>query len=398
MHRMPLRPAARLGTALLLLGVYATPAMAAPGDLDPSFGTGGKVTTELSRGPDTANAVVVQTNGRIVVGGWSYGNGFALARYLHDGSLDPSFGGDGKVTTNFPAGPAVITDLALQPDGRIVAAGFAEGFVELARYRIDGRLDDSFGRHGMVTARYKSAQTSVEGVALQRDGDIVVVGSGGVRYWLIARFDSGGRLDRRFGRNGWTAVNFGSGEEGARDAAITRNGRIVVAGAGDGTFALARLRRDGALDPQFGDNGRVVTGFRYRGAATAVAIRADGKILAGGYSGGRFALTRYRPSGALDRSFGDAGRAAGPSVGGSAFDMAVERGGGILLAGSAYSDFTAARYTRTGALDSAFGDVGVVHTSFPNYGSGTAIALEPDGRFVIVGYSGLRVAVARYFA
>jgi uncharacterized delta-60 repeat protein len=85
-------------------------------------------------------------------------------------------------------------------------------------------------------------------------------------------------------------------------------------------------------------------------------------------------------------------------VTGSAYDMAVERDGEILLAGSAFSDFTVARYTRNGALDTTFGDMGVVHTSFPNYGSGKAIALEPDGRFVIVGDSGLRFAVARYFA
>jgi uncharacterized delta-60 repeat protein len=356
------------------------------------------VTTGFSRGGNTANAVVAQANGRIVVGGWSYGKGFALARYLHDGSLDPSFGRDGKVTTNFPTGPAVITDLALQPDGRIIAVGFSEGFVAMARYRADGRLDESFGRHGVAIARYRRAQTSVEGVALQRDGDVVVVGSGGVRYWLIARFDPRGRLDRGFGANGWTAINFGSGEEGARDAAITRNGRIVVSGAGGGTFALARLRRRGTIDPQFGDNGRIVTGFRYRGAATAVALRPDGKILAGGYSGGRFALTRYLPSGALDRSFGDAGRAAGPSVDGSAYDMAVQSGGGILLAGSAYQDFTAARYTRAGRLDTTFGDQGVVHTSFPNYGPGKAIAVQPNGRFVIGGDSGLHFAVARYLA
>jgi uncharacterized delta-60 repeat protein len=387
-----------LATTVAFAVLASTPAFAAPGDLDRSFGTSGKVTLSLARDGSQGNAVLVQPDGRILIGGWAYAKGFALARLLRDGSLDRSFGGGGVVTTNFPEGPAVITDLALERDGRIVATGLVEGFVAIARYRTDGTLDASFGRDGLVAARYRSSQTGAEGVAVDERGRILVAGSASDRSWLLARFSPGGRLDPGFGRDGWATVNFGFGEEGARDLALTPRGRIVVAGTGDARFALARFRRDGTIDPQFGAGGMVVVPGSFRGAATALSLLSGGDILAAGFSAGGFQLRRFLPSGRPDRAWGSGGRASGPHVDGNAYDMVVASDGSAVLVGSAFSDFTVARYVRRGALDSTFGVDGVVHTRFPNYGPAEGVALMPNGRIVVVGQSGQRIGVARYRA
>ncbi len=385
-----------LAMTVALTALASTPAFAAPGDLDPSFGAGGKVTLSLARDGSQGNAVLVQPDGRTLIGGWAYAKGFGLVRLLRDGSLDPRFGDGGVVTTNFPEGPAVITDLALERDGGIVAAGLVEGFVAIARYRSNGTLDASFGRDGLVAARSRSSQTGAEGVTLDDRGRILVAGSASDRSWLLARFSAGGRLDRGFGADGWATVNFGFGEEGARDLALTPSGRIVVAGTGDGRFALARFRRDGTLDPQFGDGGTVVVPGSFRGAATAVSLLRDGDVLAAGFAAGGFQLRRFLPSGRPDRSWGSRGRASGPHVDGNAYDMAVASDGSATLVGSAFSDFTVARYARRGALDTTFGANGVVHTRFPNYGPAEGVALMPNDRIVVVGQSGQRIGVARY--
>jgi uncharacterized delta-60 repeat protein len=374
----------------------ATPALAASADLDPSFGAAGKVTLSLARGGSQGNAVVVQPNGRVLIGGWAYGKGFAIVRLLRDGSLDPSFGNGGVVTTNLPTGPAVVTDLALDGRGRIVAAGLSEGFMAVARYRADGSLDRAFGRDGIVTARYRRTQTSAEGVVVEPGSGVIAAGTAGDERWVLARFSARGRLDPRFGHSGWATVNLGSGEEVARDLALTPNGRIVVAGTGGHRFALARFRRDGTLDPQFGEDGTVVTRGPARGSAAAVSLLPDGDILAAGQSGGAFDLRRYLASGRPDRSFGTGGTASGPAVDGAAYDMTLTKGGSAILAGSAFQDFTVVRYRRTGSPDTGFGNDGVVHTRFPNYGFAEGVALMPDGRIVVAGQTGSRIGVARY--
>ena len=310
----------------------------------------------------------------------------------------PSFGDQGVVTTNFPQGPAVITDLALEHGGGIVAAGLVEGFLAIARYRHDGSLDRSFGDHGLVTARYKNSQTEAEGIAVEPGGGIVVAGSANTTLWVAARFSASGHQDLRFGHHGWGTVNFGRGEEVTRDVALTPNGRIVLAGTGRDTFGLARLTRRGDLDPKFGANGRETIRLGERGSAAALALLDDGDILAAGQSGNHFELTRSLPSGRIDRSFGRRGRASGPAVVGAADDLAVAGDGSAVLAGSAYQDFTITRYRPDGALDTTFGKAGVVHTKFPNYGGANGVALMPDGRIIVAGTTGLRIGVARYRA
>jgi len=271
------------------------------GSLDHSFGSGGMVTTQIGQ-QSSAWAVAVQPDGRIVAGGGSWDGtteGFGLARYEADGSLDPSFGSGGTVTT-LENGLGDVGALALQPDGKIVAVG--DNF-SLARYEPNGSLDATFGSHGVVRTENGYAYAA----ALQPDGKVVV--AGGFGPFVLARFDADGSPDTTFGSGGAVQTQFAPGFGGARGVAIQPDGKIVAAGgAQDGvidTFALARYNPDGSLDPAFGSGGKVLTGFSagYHfvwADSSGLALQPDGKIVVAGWAqtltgGGvpTFALARY---------------------------------------------------------------------------------------------------------
>ena len=204
-----------------------------------------------------AYAVVIQPNGKIVAAGeGASADGFALVRYRVHGSLDPRFSGDGKKLTRFADGyGGGARAVALQPDGKIVAAGTGIeifGPFALARFTPRGRLDPTFSHDGRVTTDMGDGEESAEGVAIQANGKIVAVGYTGVPH----------------------------------EASDTGTGR----------FALARYRANGALDPLFGGDGKVRTSFSGSlTLGTCVAIQQNGRIVAAGWAGGRFALARYLP-------------------------------------------------------------------------------------------------------
>jgi uncharacterized delta-60 repeat protein len=352
------------GEAAVSGGAFALARYNPDGRLDETFGDDGKVTTNFTRRSDRAFGVAIQADGKIVAAGEAAGGGgeFALARYNPDGTLDPTFGGDGRVTTNYTAHDDGASGVAVQRDGKIVAAGTAFSDCDcskfaLARYEADGILDASFGDAGKVTTPVGGWATAV---ALQPDGDIVVAGSAGDIFgpFAVVRYTSDGTLDRSFGGDGKVTTNMGCCEESANAVAIQPNGRIVVAGSvgpheyGDrpiSYFALVRYRPNGALDPTFGGDGKVKTaGF---GGADAVAIQADGKIVAAGNAGsGGFALARYRADGTLDPTFGNEGEVTTNFTGGEyealAFGVAIQADGKIVAAGHAGSggNFALARY------------------------------------------------------
>jgi uncharacterized delta-60 repeat protein len=353
----------------------------ANGALDPSFGTGGKVTTDFG----FANAGALQPDGRIVAAGSNLVSrpdfDFALARYNSNGTLDASFGADGKVTTTFGPTTDYVEALALQPDGRIVVAGSSRspeqrnGVFALARYSADGKLDPSFGTGGKVMTSFGSARDdSAEALALEPDGKIVAAGSdflGAERRSVfgVARYTSDGSLDPSFGSGGMVTTSFGATSDIANAIVLQPDGKIVVAGysfllsVGPSAFALARYTADGTLDPSFGAGGKVTTDFGPGGStAWAVALQPDGKIVAAGTAGpGTFALARYNPDGSLDQSFGSGGKltTAVASEEALAHALAVQGEGKIVAAGwsvtCTYQDFTVARYTLNGSPDPTFG-------------------------------------------
>jgi uncharacterized delta-60 repeat protein len=195
--------------------------------------------------------------------GDSPGTDIALARYTTAGVLDPSFGHRGKVVTSFGPGDDAVRDVAIQSDGKIVAAGDSGSDFLLIRYSAAGSLDRSFGDGGKVTTRFGPPRSeSAEGFALaiQRDGKVVVAGLHDTDV-ALARYARTGRLDRRFGHEAKVTTDFGTLGDLASDVAIQPDGMIVVSGSTSetddedneiGDVVLARYTTSGSLDPTFG--------------------------------------------------------------------------------------------------------------------------------------------------
>ncbi len=371
---------------------------------------------------DSADAVAVQPDGRIVAAGSFSGFGndtgtFAVARLNPDGSPDRSFGSNGRVLTAFPNGSAWATGVAIEPDGKIVVAGTASAGrggddFALARYDANGSLDSSFSGDGKLTTDF-GEEDRAHGLAIQRDGKIVVAGSTsagrGADDFALARYDPDGSLDATFSGDGKVTTGFGHHEH-ASGVAIQSDGKIVAAGTRrDGLnndFALVRYDRNGTLDPSFDGDGKVTTGFGSDfDEAAGVAISSDDrKIVVAGSThvsdnfGGAwtFALARYRSNGSLDRSFdGDGKVTTGFGLEWNAFGTAVafQPDGRLVVAGwrrrgraaVVGGDFALARYFSNGSLDATFSRDGEVATDFGGSDYSEAVAIQPDGRIVAAG-------------
>ncbi|MFH8738423.1 calcium-binding protein [Streptomyces sp. NPDC017964] len=335
----------------------------ADGTLDTSFGGDGTVTTAINNmNPDfqwsEAHAVALQPDGKIVAVGSSwrgYENccWFTVARYNTNGTLDQSFGGgDGRVFTDFGS-PDEARDVAVQPDGKIIALGTSGGEAALARYNADGTPDTSFGGgDGKVT-------TDPAPESLQEGGD-------------------------------------------ARALALQPDGKIVVGGQVGTTrfdFVLLRYNANGTLDTTFSGDGIERTDFGDYESVEGLAVQPDGRIVAAGGSSGRFALARYNVNGSLDTTFGNAGRVL-TSGGGGAQDVVLQPDGRIVIPGSngPGGDFAVLRYNTNGSLDSGFGTGGLVTTDFGGNDQARGVALQPDGKIVAAGQGGPNAdfALARY--
>lgn len=310
------------------------------GTLDTTFGNAGKVMTSVGGNNDQALAVAVQADGKIVIAGRSKqaaGDDFLLIRYNADGSLDAGFGNGGKVVTDFAGGTDVARAILIQNDGKIVVGGDATMATSgidfaLARYNVDGTLDASFGGAGRVTTALKSGTgtDSVRALAIQPvlgEARILAVGDGG--DFLAARYSPTGQLDAGFANAGKLVGVFGSTIGGAYAVTVLPDGRAVLAGHDNHDFALAQLTVAGTLDGTFGNGGKVVRAVTTNwDEATAVVRQADGSLVVGGwaYSGnssaGDFVAMRFTAAGVADNTFGQQGLVVTPMAAGTLGDMA----------------------------------------------------------------------------
>ena len=394
------------------------------GSLDTSFDTDGKLTTAFGTGNDEATAIALQSDGKIVAAGHSRigtNKVFALTRYNTDGSLDTSFDTDGKVTTAIGTREDFSYAIAIQSDGKIVAAGTSwNGTVyvfALARYHTDGSLDTSFDTDGKLTTAIGTSHDEALAIALQSDDKIVVAGfsfNGANNDFALARYSTDGSLDTSFDTDGKLTTAIGTSGDVARAIAIQSDGKIVLAGTSDNgintgyDMALARYNTDGSLDiSSFGVNGKRTAGFGIDNddVARAIAIQSDGKIvLAGTSDSGNspiFALVRYHTNGYPDTSFDTDGQltTAFGTDHGIARAIAIQSDGKIVAAGYAYtgdpwkitnSVFALARYNTNGSLDTSFDTDGKRTTAIgTGYDYANAIAIQPDGKIVAAGYSAM---------
>ncbi|MBD0370059.1 MAG: VCBS repeat-containing protein [Pyrinomonadaceae bacterium] len=340
------------------------------GSLDTSFGNGGRVTTTTNM--YQGFAVAIQPDGKILTTGFGSNN---VTRFNSDGTLDASFGTGGA--TGFLLNPYT---LILQPDGKILIGGYdivayrVFNFA-VARYNTDGSIDTSFGNGGMVTTQFFGGHDEIHALALQPDGKIVAAGqttSGDYYLAALARYDANGNLDTSFGSSGKVTTDF-SPNDGMKyhrfyGVAVGPDGKILAAGATRhyGTwdsFAIARYNTNGSPDSTFGNNSQVTTRiFGQNSTGNALALQPGGKFFVAGcattgYScaggGGSFALAHYNQDGTLDTSFGTSNNGQVlTQIGGygdAASAMALQADGKVVLAGSSQYwsgnyNFALARY------------------------------------------------------
>ena len=425
----PRRAAQRLLPAVTLLAVVcqiliAGPAQAKSGDLDRSFGTRGIAAIDFN-----ARTVAVQGKDKLIAAGTAFDGTtnvgtFTLARFTRDGALDPTFGTGGTVSTGFTGyQTALLGALAVQADGKLVAAGTVRssstgpfGDVALARFKPDGTLDPTFGTGGTVTASFAGGPDDAQALVVQADGKLVIAGFANQDLNIdfgLARFNPDGTLDPTFGTGGTVITDFRGDPLGDRvsSLAVQADGKLVAAGTigfrdkSVTEFALARYTADGTLDPTFGTDGKVITAFHnpsgtsFDNVLHALVLQPDGKLVAAGTSRTvpyrlDFALARYNPDGTLDPTFGTGGEVTtdfGFDLGDDqAFALALQPDGKLVATGRAVPENGAGiglvRYNSDGTLDRSFGAAGKVTTAVAS--SGQALAIQPNGRLVVAGTVG----------
>lgn len=387
-----------------------------PGDLDPSFSGDGIATAHFpSVGVDHAMGVAIQPDGRIVVVGSTQQDtptSIALARFLPDGSLDGSFGTGGRVVTAVGVDPVLILDVAmavaLQPDGKSVVVGssFANGVGDrflVARYNTDGSLDQAFGTNGIqLNALLNGGRFT--SVAIRDDGRIVACGvvndAPSNEMFIAARYTPDGTPDASFDGDGFATIDITPDDDAGNDLALEPGGSVLITGycgiGADAGSALVRLAADGALDPSLDGDGIVVTQLTTdQDAGVSVARQpADGKILVCGST--TFLpmvflfVARYNTDGTLDNSFAGDGIFQSPHPGlNFAGNMVLAPDGRIVIGGTWATNFLLAMVNPDGTADLSIDPTdGVINTSFGTNASGNDIALQADGKAVLVGSSG----------
>ncbi|MBE9225656.1 DUF4347 domain-containing protein [Phormidium sp. LEGE 05292] len=425
-----------------IIQTYA--AIFAPGSLDPSFGSGGKVIT--SGGFVSTYGITLQPDGKILSTGSGLSPGsnlFSLTRYNIDGSLDTTFGNSGKVTTDIYSGTAPDRDrgqvVLVQPDGKIVVAGpttiklpaaytYLDSFA-LVRYNSDGSLDTSFGDNGKALFRPGYLGAELGKAVLQPDGKIILVedatSSSGISPFVLQRFNSNGSFDTTFGSLptypdymvGSSLTISVNNINSARDAVLQPDGKLVVLGFGtnlltggpDTSRSLTLLRfKNGSFDYTFGTLGITRSLFQILPndfsfslySQAKFALTADGKIVvaADGTSsqGATSILLRYNSDGSLDPDFGIGGRITTSAIT-TVAGVAIDSNGRISVAGQANGDFVLMRYSSTGSLDTSFGNNGKVTTDFgTTTDNPLQLVTQPDGKIVLTGTANGNFVMARY--
>ncbi len=406
---------------LLPASILWAAAHAQPGALDPTFGSGGKVLTDIGYGNDFFDPVVVQTDGRIVSAGGTenaLGGCFTLMRHNTDGSLDSGFGGDGIVSTNVNAGDpgwhtyvgnySRATDLALLPDGRVLAVGRSFTMISgigvnrlaMARYLPDGSLDPTFGTDGWSVDLDVAILDAF--VAVMDDGRFVIAAALGFGDFHVLRYNEDGTPDMSFAGIGHITHQVGTGENTVRGTGILADGRIVVGGnvfnGTDDDAYLVRFDADGAVDSTYNGTGVITSAPGiYDDLLNDMIVRDDGTVIVVGTTvptpwTQQWLLQRYLPDGSPDPTFAGTGTLVHEvTVDGGDLQAVVERSDGeLIVAGSRYwggsSEAVTAAFTASGAFDAAYGAGGYCVPPFtPDVFYPGAIALGSNDQVAVAG-------------
>jgi len=426
--------------AVLLMSTFNI-AMAAPGSLDPGFGTNGIINTDLGIDSVAAGDIVLTTGGKFYVSSSAqldeynlYAKTQIVLRYNSNGSIDPAFGVNGMVPISnvetISGGKSIIL-----PDGKSLRCGNIGQDYAVIRYNADGTLDNSFGTNGIGTIHQSGGDITnhCADLALQPDNKIVVVGTetsqSNYNFIVIGRFNSNGTPDIAFGQRVVDRLPGNSRYNYASAVVVQTDGKIIVSGSVydddkvpyGPQISLTRLNNDGTYDTTFGATSTdgiigmkgTVTTVYSRFYSTNMALQIDGKIVVIGYKTALddadtedFAIARFNTDGTLDTAFGDSGFVL-TDFGHKDFskDLVIQKDGRIIVVGRAerwggnWGDygFLMARYNTNGSTDKTFGVNGKVIGNFgSNYEFANNAILQPDGKLLVTGSVNHDMLIARY--
>ncbi len=389
--------------------------------LDPTFGVGGKVVTSISSDEDFISSVALQSDGKIVASGVTFAETidntdyyhFVLVRYNQDGSLDDSFGVNGKVILNAPNSPFTLrkTKIVILEDQKIVVCGG----VTVLKFNDDGTLDSSFGTNGI-----SQADAEIRGMILQNDGKFLL------GYKLsdlgVGRMNADGSIDTSFGINGITGANIGMdvynnmsfpSYDYTESIQLQSDGKIIAAGtttyynsSSVENLGMVRFNADGSLDSTFGTNGIVVQNFASFDHGFIIKVLPNDELLIGGniiyyplsLQTFRYGMAKYSENGILDTTFGSNGIAIS-QIGTKEFmfglvELVNDR---IMVSGvlidqnnPSNANFLLASHNENGSLNTSFNSVGYVTTTFEsNQSVPYDFVIQPDGKIIQCGYTGV---------
>ncbi len=373
---------------------------------DLNFGTNGQVISDFFLQDDVANDIVVQPDGTLVVTGYSRENShrtFMVARYNANGTADSSFGINGHMNSWIVNANNVATSVALQPDGKIVVAGYFDSNnyndPMVMRLTANGIPDNTFGTGGFVPFWLNGQFDEFHDITMQADGKILAAG----RRWInnsydfaVVRLLSDGTPDASFGTNGWVTTDFNGAYENIYSLTVQPDNKILVSGykePGSIYFAAARYLSDGTPDVTFGTAGKVVLSSGSRvDKAYGMTLQPNGKIvLAGNHHDGainEYMIARLNADGSTDNGFGTGGFTYLPTQDPTDVitDVAMQADGKIVLSGgNSGSDALLVRLLTDGTADNAFGNNGLyTGNSAGSFNWLNSLVVMPDQS--IVGY------------
>jgi len=407
-----------LGATISLLAT--TIAMAASGDLDPTFDGDGLVVTDInSNRLDYVRNLAIQPDGKIVVVGNSFVSGtstydIVVARYNTDGTLDHTFSGDGKTITNL-GGREQGQEIFVQTDGKIVVAGQRCNNswtcdIAIIRYNANGTLDTTFNGTGEVWTDFGGNDNgSAGGLDVLPNGKIIVSGYmwNGTNYdFAVYRYNNNGILDTTFSSDGKVNIDFNGGKQDTAYGLVRQSdGKLIVVGETCTSsyttcdFAIARLNGNGTLDKTFSGDGKQITNFGAYDIASAVALQPDGKIVAVGRKStsslSYFAIARYNANGSLDTTFSSTGKRIFNVVSNKdsiASDVIVQPDNSIVISGrvsdGSVNNFALVRLNNNGGFDTTLNSNGKLVIDFGGDDFSYALLMQPsDGAYVLGGSS-----------
>ena len=412
-----------VGLVGALMLFTAQVALAAPGDPDGTFGTGGEAEFDFG-GDEAAEAVVQGPGGKLYLGG-NIDQFFFSLRITPGGDEDEGYGTGGWAGM-IVGETAAAHDLAVGADGSAFVVGVrAVGGVSkgaVVKFDTDGQPDESFSGDGLALVTDGTKEITLNAAVVQPDGKLVIAGQvldGGLAsHFLLARLRANGTLDPTFGDGGRARVTFGPNANAPLSMLRQPDGKLLVAGEtsqigvpGAYDSAFARFKPDGTLDRSFGVQGKSVLSLVEggRNGVLGLALAPGGKPLAciqgRDFDGhGHVALMRLMPNGKVDTTFGGGdGGTIVTSIGqGQCSDIAVQGDGKpVVAAGLTGVDrFSAVRFQANGKVDRSFSVDGIAH-AFTGAPATTplAVIVQGNGRIVVAGFvdfGNKDVAVARF--